>query len=57
LAVDDAAGVKCGDARDRVRGLRGVEVDYFLRGLFEGENDGIGREDGEVGVEFLGWCQ
>jgi hypothetical protein len=35
LAVDDAAGVEFGDAGDRVRGLRRVEIDYFLRCLFE----------------------
>ena len=34
--------------------MGGVEVDYFLRSLFEGEDYGVGREDGEVGVEFLG---
>jgi hypothetical protein len=33
--------------------LRGVEVDYFLGGFLEGEDDGVGWEGGEVGVEFL----
>lgn len=33
--------------------LCGVEVDDFLRGMLEGEDDGVGWEDGEVGVEFL----
>jgi hypothetical protein len=35
LAVDDAARVEFGDARDGVGGLSGVEVDYFLGGLLE----------------------
>lgn len=66
LAVDDAFGVQRGDAGDAGVGgrLRGVEVDYFLGGLFEGQDDGVGGEGGEVGVEFLGgvleviceWC-
>lgn len=30
-----------------------VEVDDFLLGVFEGEDGGVGWEDGEVGVEFL----
>jgi hypothetical protein len=34
--------------------LRGVEVDYFLGGFLEGEDDGVGGESGEVRVEFLG---
>jgi hypothetical protein len=54
LAVDDAFGVEFGDARDGGCGLRGVEVDYFLAGAFEGEDDGVGGEDGEFGMEFLG---
>jgi len=33
--------------------LRGVEVDYFLGGFLEGEDDGVGWEGGEVGVQFL----
>lgn len=33
--------------------LGSVEVYDFLGGLFEGEDDGVSGEDGEVGVEFL----
>ncbi len=33
--------------------MGGVEVDHFLRGTFEGEDDRVSWEDGEVGVEFL----
>jgi hypothetical protein len=54
LAVDDAFGVEFGDAGDGGCGLGGVEVDYFLAGAFEGEDDWVGGEDGELGVEFLG---
>ena len=35
LAVDDAARIEFGDARDSSCGLGGVEVDYFLAGAFE----------------------
>ena len=47
-----------GDAGDLGAGgvLGGVEVDDFLLGVFEGEDDGVGWEDGEVGVEFLDRC-
>lgn len=55
LAIEYAAGVEFGDARDvgAGGGLCGVEVDDFLGVVFEGEDDGVGREGGEVGVEFL----
>jgi len=55
LAVDDALGVELGYAGDAgiAGGLRGVEVDYFLGGFLEGEDDGVGWEGGEVGVQFL----
>ena len=53
LAVDDPSGVEFGDAGDGSRGLGGVEVDDFLGGLFEGEDDWVGWEDSEVGMEFL----
>jgi hypothetical protein len=55
LAVDDALGVELGHAGDAgiAGGLRGVEVDYFLRGFLEGEDDRVGWEGGEVGVQFL----
>ena len=53
LTVDDALGVEFGDAGDGDGGLGRVEVDYFLRGVFEGEDDGVSWEDGEFGVEFL----
>ena len=33
--------------------LRGVEVNYFLFVMFEGKEDRVGGEDGEVGMEFL----
>jgi hypothetical protein len=55
LAVDNALGVELGDAGDAgvAGGLRGVEVDYFLGGFLEGEDDGVGWEGGEIWVEFL----
>ena len=55
LAVNYALGVELGHSRDAgiASGLRGVEVDYFLRGFLEGENNGVGWECGEVRVEFL----
>ena len=55
FAVDDARAVEVRDARDGGAGggLRGVEVDDGGGGAFEGEDDGVGREDGERGVEFL----
>lgn len=55
FAVEDACAVELGHVGDggaRVM-LCGVEVDDFLRGMLEGEDDGVGWEDGEVGVEFL----
>lgn len=56
LAIEDALIVELGDTRDlRTAGiLGGVEVDYVLRGVLKGEDNWVGREDGEVGVEFLG---
>lgn len=62
FAVDYAFGVEFGHAGDAciAGGLGGVEVDYFLGGFLEGEDDGVGWEGGEVGVEFLivgiNWC-
>lgn len=53
LAVDDALGVEFGDVGDGRCGLRGVEVNYFLGGAFEGEDDRVRREDGEFRVKFL----
>jgi hypothetical protein len=35
LAVEDAAGIEFWDAGDGGFGLGGVEVDYFLGGVFE----------------------
>jgi len=48
-------GVEIGDAGDGGRVGAGVEVDDFGVGVFEGEDDGIGGEGGEGGVEFLWW--
>lgn len=45
--------VELGNAGDGDGLLGGVEVDYLLRVLLEGEDDGVGGEDGEVGVQFL----
>lgn len=42
LPVDDAAGVEFGDAGDGGAALRGVEVDYFLRGVLECWSDLLG---------------
>jgi hypothetical protein len=50
LAVDDAAVVEFGDARDGLRARAAVEVDDFLVGVLEGEDDRVGREGGEGGV-------
>lgn len=54
LAVDDAGRVEFGDAGDGRGALALVEGGYFLVGELEGEDDGVGGEDGEGGVEFLG---
>lgn len=54
LAVDDAAGVELGDAGDGDGVGAGVEVDDVEVGFLEGEDDAVGGEDLEVGVEFLG---
>lgn len=54
LAVDDAGGVEFGDAGDGNGGGAGVKVDYVEVGVLEGEDDAVGGEDLEVGVEFLG---
>lgn len=43
-------GVEFGDARDGRAVGAGVEVDDFGVGVFEGEDDGVGGEGGEVGV-------
>lgn len=55
LAVNYTLGVELGHTGDAgIAGrLCGVEVDYFLGGFLEGEDDGVGWEGGEVGVEFL----
>ena len=50
LAVEDVLGVEFGDARDGRAVGAGVEVDDFRVGVFEGEDDGVGGEGGEVGV-------
>jgi len=55
LAVEHMLGVEIGDAGDGGRVGAGVEVDDFGVGVFEGEDDGIGGEGGEGGVEFLWW--
>lgn len=70
MAVDDAFGVEFGDVGDWGGAVSGEEVDYFLVGAFEcyggvstwlwvlrgvrTEDDWVGGEDLEVGVEFLG---
>lgn len=54
LAIDNALAVELRNARDG-RGRRArVEIDDLLVRVLEGEDDGVGREDGEGGVEFLG---
>lgn len=55
FAIDGSARVEFGCAGNACLAffLRGVEVDYFDFVVFEGEEDGVGGEDGEVGVEFL----
>lgn len=55
LAIDDALAVEFRDAWDGRAGGARVEVDNFLVGVLEGEDDRVGGEDGKVGVEFLGW--
>lgn len=55
LAVHDSPAVQLRHAGDAgpLCGLRGVEVYDLWRCGFEGQDDGVGWEDGEVGVEFL----
>jgi len=55
LAVDDALAVELRRAGDALScwALSGVEVDDLGAGVLEGEDDGVGGEDGEVRVEFL----
>jgi hypothetical protein len=54
LAVDDAARVELGDAGDGLGRGAGVEVDDILVRVLEGEDDGVGGEDGEAWMELLG---
>ena len=53
MAVDDAFGVKFWHAGDGFGARAGVEIYYFGVGVFEGEDDGVGWEDREGGMEFL----
>lgn len=55
LAIHRLPGVELRHARQAFAGFRllGVEVDDFLVAPLEGEEDGVGGEDVEVGVQFL----
>lgn len=53
LAVYDAAGVEFGDVGDGGVGEAGVEVCHFGVGELLAEEDGVGWEDAEVGVQLL----
>ena len=53
LAVDDAARVELGHPRDRLRAGTAVEVDDVLVRVLEGQDDGVGGKDGEVGVQLV----
>jgi hypothetical protein len=46
-------GVELRDPLDGFRVAARVEVDYLVVGVLEREDDGVGREGGEGGVEFL----
>ena len=48
------ARVEFGDAGDGLGVAARVEVDDVFVGVLEGEDDGVGWEGGEFGVEFLG---
>ena len=50
LAVKDVLCVELGDPSDGRAVRAGVEVDDFGVSVFEGEDDGVGGEGGEVGV-------
>ena len=58
LAVYDARGVELGDTGD-CRAGEGArdEVDDFLICVLEREDDGVGGEGLEVGIELLGYDQ
>ena len=53
MAIDDALGVEFRNTGDGSGCLRGVEVNDFLGGLFEGKDDRVCGEDGELGMQFL----
>lgn len=55
LAIYDALAVELRNTRDSLAGgiLGGIKVYYFEGGALEGEDDGVGGENGEVGMEFL----
>jgi hypothetical protein len=57
LTIKNALGVKLGYAFDGGAVAALVEVDDLLIGVFEWEDDRVGREGSEGGVEFLGACQ
>lgn len=46
-------GVEFGNTRNRLGIAARVEVDDFLVGVLEGEDDGVGGESCELGVELL----
>lgn len=53
LAVEDVLGVELRYAVDGLGIGAGVKVDHFLVSVFEGQNNGVCREGGELGVQFL----
>lgn len=50
LAIEDALAIELGHAGDGLGARAAVEVDDLLVGVLEGQEDGIGREGGEVRV-------
>jgi hypothetical protein len=55
LAVEDMLGVELGYTSDWLSVRASVEVDYFLIGVLERQNNGICGECCELGMQFLQW--
>lgn len=53
LPVEDMLGVEFGDTSDRLGVRASVEVNYFLIGVLEGQNDGVCGECCELRMQFL----
>lgn len=53
LAIEDMLGVELGDTSDRLGVRASVEVNYFLIGVLEGQNDGVCGECCKLRMQFL----